>query len=165
MKTKQRYEKHKNCNKNYCEIEKNKPEGQAKVVSEHTPTPWYLVVNTPGVDIRHKFDGQELTLIENVNYQIANKIVRAVNEYDDLKKLGDASIKLAVDYEATWREKEKLKHSQQDLIDALGLAKATVERYAELGGFTTHSATFEVIDKAIKQAEGLEKQSGSAEGL
>lgn len=43
---------------------------------------WFLVVNTPGVDICHKVDGQELILVENVNYQIADKIIRAVNAHD-----------------------------------------------------------------------------------
>jgi hypothetical protein len=56
----------------------------SKEKTQHTTTAWYLVANTPGVDIRHKFDGQELILVENVNYQIANKIIRAVNSHDEL---------------------------------------------------------------------------------
>lgn len=68
----------------------NLPSGELK----HMTTNWFIVANTPGVDIRHKFDGQELTLVENVNYQIANKIVRAVNSHEGLvMRLKDMSIK------------------------------------------------------------------------
>lgn len=47
-------------------------------------TKWFIVVNTPGVDIRHKFEGQELTLVENVNYQVANQIVREHNAHGEM---------------------------------------------------------------------------------
>lgn len=40
---------------------------------------WFLVLNTPGVDIRHVVDGQELTLVEHVNLQTANRIIRAIS--------------------------------------------------------------------------------------
>lgn len=48
-------------------------------------TKWFIVVNTPGVDIRHKFEGQELILVENVNYQVANQIVREHNAHKELE--------------------------------------------------------------------------------
>ncbi len=87
-----------------------------RVITQHTPTPWYLVVNTPGVDIRHKFEGQELTLIENVNYQIANKVIRAVNSHEALLKMtklgaevlrAKGEISIAMELEKTIKQAEK----------------------------------------------------------
>lgn len=51
---------------------------------KNTESAWYLVANTPGVDIRHKLNGQELILVENLNYPIANKIIHAVNSHEAL---------------------------------------------------------------------------------
>lgn len=96
---------------------------------------------------------------------VSNGIPRAAHtpgpwSYGNGIVVGDG--KIVCDYGCTMERNHdseanaRLISAAPELLNALEMAIATVQRYAQLGGFTTHGATIQLAEAAIAKAKGVQ---------